>query len=170
MKYLILNILLFATISLYSQLDGDTVNSTLKNDTCFVPFEEFKTECLCIPQNSYMIIDSDSLLKNIIMKNNIAYNYENYYPDNIDINSELLIGLSVRSSGCLSPEIRIYIFKMDSLKKIECKVNIIRKGGCAALKYRIVWIKFEKPPNGYSIDVVDSRNRNKLIQRKSCYE
>jgi hypothetical protein len=161
--------LLFGTISLFSQIDGDTVNSTSKNDTCFVSFKEIETDCLCVLPNSYIILSSDSQLKNWIRQNSSNPSCKDYYPD-IDINNEVIIGISVRSGGCSSPKVEISVYKVDSLKKLDCKVNIKRRGGCAALYYKIVWIKFKKPPGGYSINVIDSRKRNKLIRIKSCQE
>jgi len=166
-KHTLLFTLLFFTVDSLSQIEGN-LSYKQDSDTCFIPFEKIETDCICIPFNSYMIIDSDSLLATIIMKDHTIYDCEDYYPDNIDFKNEILIGFCARSAGCTRPEIKISIYKIDSLKKLECKVNVIRRGNCLAMLYKIIWIKFDKPKSDFTINVLNVNN--KLTKRESCIE
>ena len=165
--YILLIIIFFSTTNSFSQNDG---NPTFKlgSDTCFVPFEEMEIDCLCIPQNSYMIIESDSILTNMIQENQRNPDCVDYFPDKIDLKKEVLVGFCARNGGCARPEIEISVYKIDSLKKMECNVNIIRKGNCLAMFYKVIWIKFDKPESDFTIKILDVKN--KLTERKSCYE
>ncbi len=165
--FLLLFILFFSPFYSFSQIDENPTSSG-ESDTCFVNFEEFETNCLCVLPNSFVVLDSDYLLKDLIKQNSENPNCDNYYPENIDMDKEVIIGLGIRSGGCGPPKVNISVYKIDSLKKIECNINVIRRGNCLAMFNRIIWIKFDKQPEKFTINVVD--NRNKLIYRKSCFE
>jgi hypothetical protein len=76
-----------------------------------------------------------------------------YLTSKIDFENEILIGVIQTTGGCQEPITSIDIIKNTELKTLECLVSIESIGICRKLFPVIKWFIFQKPPEGYDIEV-----------------
>lgn len=164
---LVLLFLFLFTIKLFGQTEAVRTFKP-ENDTIYIPYEEIQTDCLCLGFNTYIIIDSDTILSKLIQENQDNPNCIGYYPENYNSEEEILVGIGLRYSGCGPPKIDITTYEISSSKTVEVNVNVHRSGNCLTLAYKFIWIKFNKPNDYNEIHVFD--DRNKLTRKYSCYE
>jgi len=140
-----------------------------EHDTIQIPFEEIELDCLCIPKNMYLIIETYDMLNTLLMQSNDP-DCENYPEDEIDFDTESIIGFFViLGSHVRYPSVEFKIYKIISQKKYLCLINIKENRNVLTLTAVKKVFKFLKPEKDFKIEIIDSLNRLSKTYF-SCYE
>ena len=135
--------------------------SFAQNDTIQIKYEEVTIGCLIGRTCHECIITNEADYKTLLKERSPHNDCANYELPYIDFNTFTLIGNTIATSGCKSPEINKEIVKISKEKKYILKVNIKQNGRCQALFSKRFWIIIPKIESDYTIEFGEIKSDQK---------